>query len=378
MKICFLSSFYYQKLGGAEISGEIIIDSLRDQGHRVEVVTAADLFGNKIFSFELIKKIYKLGWNIIDRHLSKKIKDYLKDIDPDVLWINDRFITPAGVRASKIAGCPTVVTVRESVKNDLYDILLNYPFSFLVKRRNETIVNSLKKCHKIIAISRYIRNELIDVSIPKEKILQIYNPLPNWKLEKTKYNVSNFRVLALGRITWSKGFETAIRAVADISKNFDIELVIVGGGPDKARLESLIQKLEINRYVKLIGKIASEEIKKEYLKSDVVVFPTTIPEPLGRVAIEAAFLEKPIIASKVGGIPELVEDGTTGKLIEPNNPVALRNAIIEFIDNPDLKKEMGREARKHILKLLDRDSIVNSYVKVFESVTRARRVFKDI
>ena len=86
------------------------------------------------------------------------------------------------------------------------------------------------------------------------------------------------------------------------------------------------------------------------LDMDVGVVPSLLQEPFGLVNIELMACGLPVIASRVGGIPEIVLDGVTGLLVEPNDPQALSEAMAKLLDDPELRKRMGENARKHVVQ----------------------------
>jgi glycosyltransferase involved in cell wall biosynthesis len=118
-----------------------------------------------------------------------------------------------------------------------------------------------------------------------------------------------------------------------------VEVVFFGEGPDRHALERETSALH---WVRFLGQVSPIQ---DYLAAvDVFAFPSR-HEGLGSVLLEAMLVEVPVVATRVGGIPDLIEDSVSGLLVEPNNPVALSDAIGKLIDNPDLEGRLIEKAR---------------------------------
>ncbi|TEU22663.1 MAG: glycosyltransferase family 4 protein [Anaerolineales bacterium] len=145
------------------------------------------------------------------------------------------------------------------------------------------------------------------------------------------------------------GPEYLIRAMSLIVAEYSrTKLLIVGSGELRIQLEALTERLGLTRNISFLGAIEHRQLPELLRNVDMFVMPS-IWEGFGVAAVEAQAMEIPVIATKVGGIPEIVRDGITGILVEPRNPEQLATAIIELIENPEKRKEMGKEGRKYVL-----------------------------
>lgn len=197
--------------------------------------------------------------------------------------------------------------------------------------------------------------------IPPGVDLSRFYPIPRDEArEFIGVPVKNRMILFVGRIEPLKGLETLIRAVAWMQQASELlccphSLVIVGGDPEEselsvnaemARLQNLVKSLGVRDFVLFLGKRDQESLPYYYSAADVVVVPSHY-ESFGMVALEAMACSTPVVASQVGGLAFLVQDGTTGFVIPDGEPEILGDRLKELILNPDLRDRLGQQA--HLL-----------------------------
>ena len=154
----------------------------------------------------------------------------------------------------------------------------------------------------------------------------------------------------VGRLEPSKGFDYALRAIARVrGASPDLTLNVVGVGRDDEFLRQLAIELEIDPFVKFHGRLDHVKTLELIATSTRIVVPSTAYEGFSLVALEAAFLERPVVATKVGGLPETVVNGITGTIVESGNESQLAEAIGHYLSNPDIAREHGQNARQRAL-----------------------------
>lgn len=152
----------------------------------------------------------------------------------------------------------------------------------------------------------------------------------------------------VGRLEEAKGCDQLLYAAADVLQaEPTARFVIAGDGRWKPRLERLAQSLELGPAVFFIGWQANVAALIEQV--DLVAVPSRW-ESFGLAAAEAMALRRPVVATAVDGLPEVVEDGVTGRLVAPADPTALATGILELIRNPALRARMGEQGRKRVEK----------------------------
>jgi len=184
--------------------------------------------------------------------------------------------------------------------------------------------------------------------IPENKIVVIHNGIDlNWAFDRHNDCVSPL----IGMVAMFSPFKThkeLIQAAPKIIEKFpQVKFILVGGGTTKKESVQFISKLGLNSYFLMPGLVNNV---RPILSTLSVFVLATHSEGLPVSVIEAMAHRLPVVASKVGGIPELIDDGVTGILIEPNNPEQLASAITELLQNPDKAKAMGNKAREKIMR----------------------------
>lgn len=167
------------------------------------------------------------------------------------------------------------------------------------------------------------------------------DPAERQALRRARNVENKFVLLVVGQLIPEKGIDVAIRAISELPK--DVVLWIGGEGPDEDNLRRLIADQGLQERVTLLG--LQRDVQPFMQAADCFVCPSRWAEAAGLVNLEAHACGLPIVASRIGGIPEYVDDGRSGILIEPGNVQALVEAIRRLVDVPRLLERMSREAR---------------------------------
>ncbi len=185
-------------------------------------------------------------------------------------------------------------------------------------------------------------------------------------------NSSDIIVALVGRISRWKGQLVLLNAINDLSKKHkNIKLVFVGAPPPNQEvflknLTNKIKHLNLKKIVKIIP--FQEEIFKVWQSIDIAVVPSIEPEPFGLVAVEAMLAKKPVIASNHGGLSEIIVNNETGFLVEPNNEIALADALQKLLVNPELRKSFGDNGFQRAIKDFTVDTYVSKFEKIFQKM----------
>ena len=214
----------------------------------------------------------------------------------------------------------------------------------------------LRRFDRLISISMYVENRLADFTGIRDRTIEtIYNGVdterfdPSVRGDSLKRSLGaedDFVVLFVGRLTWNKGIEYLIDAMRDIRGRVgNSRLVICGRGRLEQELKERVRASGMEGGVSFLGLVKDEVLPSYYACSDVVVAPS-IFEPFGVVPIEAMSMRKPVIACNVGGMPEAVDDGETGLLVQPRDPGAIARAVISLRDDPEMARRLGSNGRR--------------------------------
>jgi glycosyltransferase involved in cell wall biosynthesis len=251
----------------------------------------------------------------------------------------------------------------------------------------------LKDASKVIALTRTEAQQYRCMGVPKEKIevipngidLTEYADLPPKGCFKKKFGIDEDKkiILYLGRINRIKGLDFLIRAYAYLIKDIKCkDALLVIAGPDDGHLnevKSLANSLGVSNSVLFTGSVYGEDKVETYADSDVYVLPS-IYETFPMTVLEAYACGKPVIASKVGGLKDLVIDEETGFLVNLGNTEQLAKNILYLLNNTDEAKEMGMKGKQFVkqnfaiqkvadrLRCLYRDAALNPPIE-FTKIT---------
>jgi glycosyltransferase involved in cell wall biosynthesis len=181
------------------------------------------------------------------------------------------------------------------------------------------------------------------------------------------------RVLFVGRLVERKGVEYLIRAMKLLECSFPVELQLVGSGPEEQNLRALVQELNLVDRVKLAGQVNNEELNDYYSSCDCFVLPAIIDsrgdtEGLGVVLIEALSYHKPVVASGVGGIVDVILHEETGLLVAEKDPRALADAINRVLTDSDLATKIAAQGYEHMKNYFDWGRIIERWVELYEEI----------
>jgi glycosyltransferase involved in cell wall biosynthesis len=231
------------------------------------------------------------------------------------------------------------------VRSDLIIAGSNFIFSHIHENYSEYL--NYKK--KFLVIFRGINTDYFDPKIIKES--EENKLITQWKISKDKK-----LILLPGRLTFWKGQEMFIEALNLVNKELQYEAfysVILGSDQGrniyKKKLMRLVDQYRLNNQVRFIDKC--EQMPLAYKISDLIISPSIEPESFGRVPVEAQSMEKPIIASNIGGSNETIISGKTGFLFEAGKVESLSRKIIEVLQLDETTlKFLGNEGRKNVIK----------------------------
>lgn len=173
------------------------------------------------------------------------------------------------------------------------------------------------------------------------------------------------RILAIGRLTYYKGHEVLIRAIAEIP---DSQLILIGGGERKRYLENLIRKLNLISRVHLLGQLPTPMLQGLLASCDCLCLPSLErTEAFGVVLLEAMHYERPVICSNVlgSGMSWVVEDNKTGLLVPPNDVMALVNAIKKLANSVELRQQLGSNGKAKLKERFTITSIAPQIVDLY-------------
>jgi glycosyltransferase involved in cell wall biosynthesis len=386
MNILIISNLYYPYItGGAEISTQIIAESLSFSGHSVSVLTSSKKKEEKriINGVNVIyipqRNIYwkypdrkknilkKLLWHTLDIYnvlYYRKIKTIITTISPDIIHTNC------------LCGISVIVW---SIANKLNLKIVHTLRDYYLLCPQQAMMKGLHPCEKqcyicklysypkkllsnkvsaVIGISNFILTEHYKRKYFKNTIIHkvIPNSLPNEFYNRKK--IDNKTIGYLGRIHESKGIELLIQSFIAVKK--ENNKLLIGGSGDTAYFNELKNKYESKQII-FLGQVETYT----FLKSlDLLVVPSLWNEPFGRVVIEAFSMSCPVFASSNGGLTELIENGV-GYYFSPQKNDELCDLLRRFF-NDELSFDLRKF--KSIVMQYDKINVINQYISLYEQL----------
>jgi glycosyltransferase involved in cell wall biosynthesis len=407
MNILQINKFFYLR-GGAEASFFETSKILQERGHRVSFfsmdhpdnmnspysryfVSAVDLENPKTMR----EKLKGAGRIIYSWESRNKLGELLEQGLPDLVHLHNihHHISPSILHTLKKYDLPVVLTLHDyKPVCPVYTLLCRgqvcercrkkrFYFCLLKKcckdslSKSALIMTEMYFHHHILKIygsvdafispSRFMKHKLKELGF-RGKIHHLPNPigpeefLPSYTWEKEF-------IVYFGRLSKEKGIFTLLRAMKDLP----VQCKIFGEGPEKKELIKIAEDENISN-VAFPGFISKEELKNALRKAMFAVVPSEWYENYPYSIIESFALGKPVIASKIGGIPELVEEAKTGLTFEPGNVEELKSKIMYFLNNPEQIVNFGKNARYFVERNLNPENYYQNLMTIYRKAIERR------
>jgi len=267
-----------------------------------------------------------------------QIRNVLKAFNPDILYFYSE---------------RTMVSVYPLIKNKDAILHLNEPIAN--SKLNRFIINNFPGSRlTYVVCSKFILSKLAQlVPVEQQDVHVIYNAIEVRERAEKNSDKEDIHIGVVGQLRHHKGQDILIRALAKL-KAWKFKLSIYGSG-EKAfedELKQLMNDLDVSERIEFKG--FEKNIDIIYANLDIVVVPSRSEEPFGLVAIEPAQWKIPVIVSKRGGLPEVVQDGVTGLVFESENVDVLAEKLLLLFENSDLRITLGTNALERANLLFDK------------------------
>ncbi len=372
--------------GGQELNLFEVCKGLSQRGHEISLIYEKE--GNLIEHYEYfcdsLIKVSSYGYE------RRRIADVLKFL-PNITTIGKVPVRKNSVVFSNSYYSVFWGYIFSSLKKTPFVCYFQIPplsFNFLFERRI-----GLKGVKQFIAVSNQTRLDWVKLGINPDKISVVYNgtdieknkPTYSFSTIRKEWNIpENTRVVSyVGRLDRMKGIETLIKAFALVLKSGITAMLLIAGKPIahvgkngvecpeegekyKQFLKQLSIDLGIDQYVEFLGHVTNTT--SVYQVSDVTVLPSQWSEPFGRTIIESMACGTPVVASRIGGIPEILTGEFQNGLFEPGNERDLSDTLNLIINWRDRSPQLGDRCREHILDKFSLDKTIDGIEKVLLTV----------
>ncbi|MFH1820676.1 MAG: glycosyltransferase family 4 protein [Candidatus Nealsonbacteria bacterium] len=355
MKILMPVLHYHPVIGGLETWTQNIAERLAD---RAEIFIVTGKVKNQLKKEELNGvKILRTSLLFLS-NLSNSPKTYIVSSPPfiffkalalirnekiDILHCQGFLSSLLGFCLSVLTGIPYITTVQriESKRNKLKNFIY-------------------KKASFCIGASSAIKKNFEDIGVKNIEVIPNGVDLSRFKgLARRTHD--EFTVITVARLEKVKGIEYLIRAV----DNF--RLLIIGDGSERKNLEYLVEELGLKEKIKFLGQIANEKIPAYLMEADCFCLPS-LREGFGIAILEAQAAGIPVIATRTGGILDLIKDGETGFLVDPKNTKQIKEAVFKIQSDQELAQNLTRNAKEKLVNY-NWSNIADRVYKVYEKLT---------
>jgi glycogen synthase len=362
MRVLFWSGTFWPNIGGVEVLAAKLLPALRERGYEYLVVVPrndpklseeADYKGIPICRVSFRNDLTDKS---IEHFVAvrEKISALKRSFAPDLIHINavgvDNFF-------------------HLSTKN-------TYPAPLLVTLHGEwqlqadaVVRDLLRAADWVAGCSAAILTEgqkLAPEIAPRSSI--IYNGMDAPSVLPTPLSFDTPRLLCLGRLVPEKGMDLALAAFATLVPRFPrARLIVAGDGAARSGLEHQAADLHISHAVEFAGWVAPDQVPALINNCTMLLTPSR-DDSLPLVALEAAWMARPVVAARVGGLPEVVVHEQTGLLFESENVGGLAESISFLLENPEAARKMGRAARDRVQTVFSWEQHVNTYDALYQKL----------
>ncbi len=236
---------------------------------------------------------------------------------------------------------------------------------------------ALRRFSRVVAVSATVAESLRSAGVAPERITAIDNGVDLERFAGASEDFArgiekNSRLVAgmVGRLVPEKGPEYFLRAAAQLTASFPEALfVLVGEGPARPRLEQLARELKIERQVIFTGQ--RDDLPSVYAAMDVFVLPS-LNEGMPMTILEAMAAGKPVVATRVGAVPQLVAEGETGFLVEPKDVEELKDAMAMLLGDAGLRARCGANGHNKVKRDYSSQTMANKYLDLYHEVLEPR------
>ena len=365
--------------GGVERGTVEIAKAIIDRGYKAVVISNGGLLESQLIRMGVVvhrlpvHSKNPLKWPFI----RSKLSDILRAEGADIVHVRSRAPAWIALPVAARLSMATVSTIHSKFAP-------NNAIKHLYNRK-------MLKADRVIAISEYIQSIIAkhyaqhksedDVTVIHRGVdTVVFDPASVTQqriireAERLNLPEEGSVVMLPARPTSWKGHEVLIRAVAALSRP-DVTLLLVGAGDGPPRfvagLEQLARKTGLDGRLRIAT--GSNDMPAAFMLADVIAMPSTVPEPFGRVAVEAGAMGRPVVAFNHGGAVESVLDGKTGWLVKPNDVDALTSALTSALDLSQTERaRLAKRARAHITKFFSKEKMCQKTMEIYDNLLQDR------
>jgi len=373
MRVVMLSNSFPPEIGGIQEHVSNLAQTLARQGHQLKIVT-------------------------VRRNKSERVRDTFAGLDvtrvpqlnlPKTLTTQYLASTTALLIAMRLRGQADVVHYHTFWPDAFTAFVVNkfvptvytaHESRFLLMaeqpKSRRWLKLALRPFQGILAPSTELLEVTRQLGVSSEKSAFIANAVDAGKFRpgvtgetvRARYGVplDHCLILCPRRLVPKNGLEFLIESLPSIRRRFsDVSVLIAGDGPERERLEARVRELGLHESVIFAGNQDNDDLPEFYAAADIVAIPS-LKEATSIAGLEAMASACAVVATNVGGLPEIIEDGVSGLLVPPRDPEALALAIMRLIETPELRKQLGLAARALVEQKFTWEQVASETTRAYE------------
>jgi glycogen(starch) synthase len=359
MRILCWSELFRPYIGGAEVFAARMLSAWVARGHESVVVTAHDWLrlpdeddhdGAPIFRFPFRAAITDRDIELIHT-LRRRVADLVRRLRPDLYFLNGVAPSVLFLEAARTAHpAPLLVRLNQEVLHSQF------------VRNGNMLARTLSAADWVVSVAEEaLRGARTVVPSVTHRSSVIHSGMALPELAPTPLPYAPPIVLCLGRLVPYKGFDVAVSAVAQVRRRVPaLGLLIAGDGEYRAALEREVAEAGLSGVTTFLGWVEPENVPAILNRATVVVMPSR-REGLPLVGLQASAMARPIVATRVGGLPEIVVDGATGILVEKDDVGGIADAVAFLLEHAADAARMGAAGRERCRTHFNWDRCVDEY-----------------
>jgi glycogen synthase len=364
MRILYCCEAFRPCIGGLEVLSGQFVPAMGERGHDIAVLTtgpSSQLAAESPHGRVTIQRL-EMTQALVNRDLAglraraRELQEFRERFQPDIIHWNDS--GPTGFFFS---------CLREFSKTPAL-LALHAPVD--PSHRQGLQGKLVRQADWVVAVSNSLLHDAREVMPAiRSHSSVILNGLRVPDLSPTPVPFEPPTLLCVGRVVREKGFDIALRALARLRKNISgIRMIIAGDGMARPSLEELARELRLADCVEFTHWVEPERVPELINRATMVLMPGRWKEPFGLVALQGAQMARPVVATPLGGLPEVIVDGATGVMVPPESDAALADAIDRLLADPQHAIALGLNARRRAREVFGFDHFLTEYEMLYRHV----------
>lgn len=368
MRILYWADSWWPAIGGIEVLGGQCVRRLRNEGFEVLVVTAhwddsrpdvEEHEGVEIHRFRFPEALQGRRLDLFARTV-QDVRRLKRAWQPDILHLH--FPSPSGIfhlRTADACSARLLLAMHTHVPDwktgaETLSRRLLLQSDWVTANSAATMELARAADGGISGRSSVIHNGLADPAVPPTR-LDMHPPV----------------VACAGRLVFKKGIDALVAAMVRVREAVPaVRLLVAGDGPERARLERQAGDLGLDGCVEFRGWVEPNTMSAFLNEATLLAVPSRSMEPFGNVAVEAMQMGRPVVATRLGGLAEVVADGETGFVVDPDDPAAMARRIVALLSDPATAERMGEAGRARAQRLFGIDRYVRDYARLYRDLAR--------